>query len=150
MEDAMNNQIHQPTNESKAERIIEAIANWITNYRNAVALRADLAHCGADEVVRIAHDLGMGPEELTALAERGPHAADQLTRLLALLGVDPKELSSLDPATMRAMERICITCGHKDQCEHDLAAGGRAESSYRDYCPNAQSITALFESRFVM
>ena len=146
----MSDQTHQRPKESSAERIIEAIANWITNYRNAVALHAELAHCDAEEVARIAHDLGMGPEEFTAIAERGPHAADQLTRLLRALGVDPKELASVDPATMRAMERICITCGHKDQCEHDLAAGGRAESSYRDYCPNAQSLTALFESRFVM
>jgi hypothetical protein len=68
----------------------------------------------------------MGPAEFTALAQRRPDAANQLPRLLRALGADPKELGSVDPATMHAMERICITCGHKDQCERDLAAGAAA------------------------
>jgi hypothetical protein len=150
VEDVVSDEIQQWAKHSGVASIIEAIANWVRNYRYAVGLRAELAHCGAEEVAHIAHDLGMGPAEFTALAQRGPDAAYQLPRLLRALGVDPKELASVDPATMRAMERICITCGHKDQCEHDLAAGSAAESSYRDYCPNALSLNALFESRFEM
>jgi hypothetical protein len=125
VEDVVSDEIQQWAKHSGVASIIEAIANWVRNYRYAVGLRAELAH-------------------------RGPDAANQLPRLLRALGVDPKELASVDPATMRAMERICITCGHKDQCEHDLAAGSAAESSYRDYCPNALSLNALFESRFEM
>jgi hypothetical protein len=149
MEDAMSNEIHQSVTHGVAP-IFDAIANWVKKYRDAVGLRNELAHCGAEEVGRIAHDLGMSSEELISLAGKGPHAADQLPRLLRALGVDPVELTSVDPANMRALERICITCGHKDQCEHDLAAGTAAQSSYKDYCPNARSLNALFGSKFEM
>lgn len=32
----------------------------------------------------------------------------------------------------------------------DVAAGPDAPTSYRDYCPNAKSLNALFASRFEM
>jgi hypothetical protein len=149
VEDVMSNEIHRQPKQRVAP-VFDAIANWVKKYRDAVGLRAELAHCGPEEVANIAHDLGMGPEEFVSLASKGPHAADQLPRLLRALGVDPVELASIDPANMRALERICITCGHKSQCEHDVAAGGDVQNSYRDYCPNAKSIDALFESKFEM
>lgn len=93
----MSDEIQQWAKHSGVASIIEAIANWVRNYRYAVGLRAELAHCGAEEVAHIAHDLGMGPAEFTALAQRGPDAAYQLPRLLRALGVDPKELASVDP-----------------------------------------------------
>jgi hypothetical protein len=43
------------------------------------------------------------------------------------------------------LQRICITCGHKAQCSHELAAGTAAKH-YRDFCPNAMSIDELFGS----
>jgi hypothetical protein len=130
--------------------IFDAIANWVEKYRYAVGFSHELAHCGADEVARVAHDLGMSSDELVSLARQGPHAADQLPKLLRALGVDPHELASVEPATMRSLERVCITCGHKEQCEHDLAAGTAAQGNYSDYCPNAKSLAALFESKFEM
>lgn len=123
--------------------ILEAIASWVKKYRHAVGLRREFAHCGADEVARIAHDIGMSPEELKYLANKGPRAADELPKLLRALGVDPQKLSSNDPALMRSLQRICISCGHKDQCQHHLAMG-TATDNYRDYCPNAMALDALF------
>jgi len=128
------------------EPILNAIANWVKKYRQAVGLRGDLANCGADEVALIARDIGVSPEELRFAASKGPHAADELPKLLRALGVDPQKLASDDPAIMRSLERICISCGHKNQCQHDLAAG-TAASHYRDYCPNAMSLDALFHSK---
>jgi len=135
----MSNQIHDA---------LDAIANWVKKYRVAVGLREELTHCGAAEVAHKAQDLGMESQDLASLANMGPNTADQLQRLLRALGVDPNELASIDPATMRSMERICITCGHKRQCEHDLARGTAADSCYTDYCPNALSLNELFQSRF--
>jgi len=123
--------------------ILDAIANWVKKYRHAVGLRGEFAHCGAEEVAQIARDIGVSPDELIFVANKGPHAADELPKLLRALGVDPKKLASDDPAVMRSLQRICISCGHKDQCQHDLAAG-TAASNYRDYCPNAMSLDALF------
>jgi len=124
--------------------VFEAIASWVQKYRYAVGLRDDLANCGADEVARMAHDLGVNAQELISLAAKGPQAADQLSKLLRALGVDPEKLGSGETAMMRDLQRICISCDHKNQCERDLATGA-AVQHFRDYCPNALSIEALFD-----
>ena len=123
--------------------ILDAIANWVKKYRQAVGLRGELANCGAEEVALIARDIGVSPEELRFATSKGPHAADELPKLLRALGVDPQKLASDDPAIIRSLERICISCGHKNHAQHDLAAG-TAASHYRDYCPNAMSLDELF------
>jgi len=128
------------------EPILDAIANWIKKYRYAVGLRDELARCGPEEVARAAHDLGVSPGELVRLASAGPHAADQLPQLLIALGVNPKKLTSDDPALMRDLQRLCITCGHKNRCEHEVAAGTAAQN-YRSFCPNAISLDALFKAQ---
>ena len=137
---------NHPHEHRTVEPILDAIANWVRKYRQAVGLRGDLANCGADEVALIARDIGVSPEELRFAASKGPHAADELPKLLRALGVDPRKLASDDPAIMRSLERICISCGHKKQCQHDLAAG-TAASHYCDYCPNAMSLDELFHSK---
>ena len=122
--------------------VLETIAGWVRSLRHAAGLRAELAHCDAEEVARTARDLGLSSRELVRLAEKGPHAADQLLKLMSALGVDPKALSFDDPATMRDLQRLCITCAHKGRCEHELAAG-TAAGSYHEFCPNAFTLDAL-------
>ncbi len=128
------------------EAIIDILANRVKKYRYAAGLRYDLARCGPEEVARVARDLGVSPDELVRLGSKGPHAADQLKKLLLALGVYPKELASEDPAMMRDLQRICTTCGCKQRCEHELAAGTAAKH-YPNYCPNAVSLDALFASK---
>jgi len=131
---------------SPIEAISGAIANWVTRYRQAVGLRRELAKCGAEEVAAIARDIGLSTEELEFIASKGPNAADELPKLLRTLGVDPQKLLSDRDSTLRDLQRICITCGHKAQCKHELA-GGTAAKHYHDYCPNAMSIDELFSLR---
>ena len=126
--------------------ILSAIANWVKKYREAIGLRGELANCGAVEVACYARDIGVSPEELIFMVKKGPHAADELPKLLRALGVDPQKLASDSPATMRNLQRICVSCGDKQQCQHDLAAG-TAASHYRDYRPNAMSLDELFQSK---
>ena len=123
--------------------VLDAIAAWVKNYRQAIGLRNEMANCTPEQVAAIARDMGLTSEELLSITAKGPHAADELPRLLRALGVDPDRLASHDPGTMRDLQRICVTCGHKGQCQHDLAKG-TAASRYRDYCPNAISLDALF------
>lgn len=132
--------------EHEGSGVFEAIANWMKTYREAIGLRGELAECGAQEVAAIARDVGVTPGELLAAVHKGPHAADELPRLLRALGVDPEKLASTDPGTMRSLQRICITCRHKRECRHDLAAG-IAATHYYDYCPNAISLDALLHSK---
>ena len=126
--------------------ILDAIGSWVKEYRQAVGLRGESANFREEEVAFIANDMGVTPQELLFAVSKGPHAADELPKLLSALGVDPQKLASQDPAKMRELQRICITCGHKGQCQHDLASG-TAASHYRDYCPNAVSLDALFHSK---
>ena len=129
--------------------VLDAIANWVKKYREAIGYDNELANCTPEQVALIARDIGLGPGELLSVTAKGPHAADELPKLLRALGVDPQKLASKDPATMRDLQRICVTCGHKGQCRHDLATG-TAASHYRDYCPNAISLDALFhENRMI-
>jgi hypothetical protein len=145
MEGAMTSRIDEKPSYPLVEPILDAIANWVKKYRYAVGLRNEFAHCGREEVVRTAREVGVSPQELVRLARKGPHAADQLPKLLLALGVDPKKLASNDPAMVRDLQRLCITCGHKRRCEHELAAGTAAKN-YRNFCPNAFSLDAMFNA----
>jgi hypothetical protein len=97
------------------QSILGAIAQWVAKYREAFGIRNELANCSAQEVAGIARELKITPGELTSLAKKGPGAAALLQRLLHALGVNPNELERSDPAVMRDLQRLCITCGYKRQ-----------------------------------
>lgn len=126
-----------------AEQIYETIANWVNKYRYAVSIRGDFVRLGPEAVARVAQDIGLSSSELVRLATEGPQAADQLPKLLVALGVDPDQFDSANPAVTRDLQRLCIMCAHKSQCEHELAAGTAAEN-YESFCPNAISLDSLF------
>ena len=139
----------QPTVHSDYESlqsILSAIAEWVARYRNAFGIRNELANCSPEDVAGIARDLKIGPSELTSLAKKGPDAAALLQRLLVALGVDANELERGDPAVMRDLQRLCITCGYKRRCELDLASGAIA-TEFKDYCPNAFTLDALLKAK---
>ena len=126
------------------DEILGAIAHWVSNYRKARAAQAELAKCGTDEVARIAHDLGVSSEELYNLAGKSADSADLLQKMLVALGVDPKALAHDDPTVMHDLQRLCVMCGHKQQCAHEFDVGTAAEN-YRKFCPNAYTLDALFK-----
>jgi transcriptional regulator with XRE-family HTH domain len=123
--------------------VLNAIAAWVKRYREAQGLRNEMANCTPEQVATIARDMGITSGELLWVTAKGRQAANELPRLLRALGVDPDKLASEDPLTMRDLQRICISCGHKGECRHDLAQG-TAATHYREYCPNAISLDALF------
>lgn len=137
-----NRDIHLPSYPA-LETVLDAIAGWVKSYRLARGARDDLADCGPNEVMTMARDLGLTPAELRAIARKGPHAADLLGEMLVALKVDPNALDQLDPCVKRDLQRLCVTCGHKRRCEHELAAGTAAEN-FRGFCPNAFTLDALF------
>ena len=74
----------------------------------------------------------------------GPGAADELPHVLEVLGIDAAALARSQPAVLRDMERVCISCERKGQCNNDIAIGVAARD-YEDYCLNAQTVNALRE-----
>jgi pyrroloquinoline quinone (PQQ) biosynthesis protein C len=128
------------------QSILSTIAQWVSRYRDAFATHNELRNCSPDDVAGIARDLKIGPGELNSLAKNGPNAAALLRRLLLALGVNPNELENCDPTVMRDLERLCITCGYKRQCELDLATGMLADK-FQDYCPNAFTLVTLLRAK---
>ena len=125
-----------------AAAAFKAIADWVTGYRNAIGFKNELSMCGPDEVVRIAKDLAVTPSQLQELVRKGPDSANLLKRMLVALHVDPKTIADMDPLVMREMNWLCMTCGNKKRCEHELAKNTATEH-FHEFCPNAVSIDEL-------
>jgi hypothetical protein len=134
--------VHQPRYPT-VDFVVNAIAGWVNKYRSLHGAHDQFGYCSPEEVVRIAADLGVPAGELRALTARGPDAARLLEKLLIKLDVDPGQLANTNPAIMRDLQRLCIFCGQKERCQHELSKGTAAEH-YREYCPNAFTLDALF------
>ena len=128
------------------DMVIGAIADWVKNYRYTIGLNKEFANCGPDEVRAIANDLSMTPADLRELVSKGPAAADLLRRMLIALKVDPRALNQIDQRVIRDLQRLCITCGEKNRCEHELVAG-TATKHMHEFCPNAVSLENLFGNK---
>lgn len=135
--------VHQP-NYPTIDFVVNAIAGWVNKYRSLHGKHDQFGHCSPEEVMRIAADVGVPAGELRALAARGPDAAKLLEKLLIKLDVDPGKLANTNPAIMRDLQRLCVFCGQKERCQHELKKGTAAEH-FREYCPNAFTLDALFK-----
>ena len=128
------------------EAALEAIADWVTSYRNVVGFNNEVDMCGPDEIMRMAKDIGVTPSQLQELVRKGPDSANLLKRMLVALRVDPKIIADIDPLVMREMQWLCMTCGNKKRCKHELAKGTATEH-FHQYCPNAVSIDELLDQQ---
>ena len=124
------------------ETALKAIADWVSNYRNAIGFNNEFGMCGPDDVMRMAKEIGVTPSQLHELASKGPGNANLLKTMLVALHVDPKILADMDPLIMRELKWLCITCSNKKRCEHELAKGTATEN-FREFCPNAVSLDEL-------
>jgi hypothetical protein len=126
--------------------VLDAVAGWINKYRQASSLHDEFRHCSPEDVMQIAKDLGVPVSELRKLTAKGPAAADLMKKMLVALRVDPHVLVNTNPAVMRDLQRLCVFCSQKDRCEHELAKGTASEH-YREFCPNAFTLDALFKQK---
>jgi hypothetical protein len=122
------------------------LAGWWRNWRNGCEAVSELDCCGADEVGRVARDVGVSSAELRTMAGKWPGAADLLYQRMAHLGLDSIEVAQTQPLIMRDMQRSCTLCRSKRQCMRDLS-GDPADTARQDYCPNAMTLNALLRER---
>ena len=127
------------SNEQKIHSPMEAIRQW---YRGLTRSQSTLAECGAEGLERMAHDIGVSSAELYKLASRGPESADLLCRRMEVLDLDHDEVARVERATFQDLQRVCSMCDCKKRCARDLARDP-ADPVWKDYCPNAQTLTAL-------
>ena len=143
LEDAMRSAAESPCPIPQRSSFLDAICSRVNDYLTAARLRRELDRFGAARIAQIASDVGIDTQDLVSFVEAGPHAVDQLPKLLHALGAD--SLVSGNPVIMRDLQRGCIMCAHKTQCDHDLAAGATVRN-YRSYCANAMSLDALVKA----
>ena len=121
-----------------------AVADWVNRYRRRIANRNVFRGCSADEVQQVAKELGLTAAELRGIARKDEGAADNLQRMLLALDVDPDKLEKTNPAVMRDLQRLCVSCAHKSRCQREVASGG-ADAHFHEYCPNAFTLDALLK-----
>ena len=136
----------QQRNYPTIDFVVNAIAGWVNKYRSMHGTHNEFGECSPEDVMRIATDIGVPAGELRALAAKGPGAADLLEKLLVKLHVDPAKLAVANPAVMRDLQRLCVFCGQKERCEHELKEGTAVEH-YHEFCPNAFTLDALFKQK---
>ncbi len=61
------------------------------------------------------------------------------------LSVDPYEVAHIEPLAIRELQQRCVKCEKSGQCALDLAdeLADPGWQSWRDYCPNATTLTML-------
>jgi Family of unknown function (DUF6455) len=106
------------------------------------AFQSSLANCSEEGLERMAHDLGVSGSELRKLASHGPESADSLLRRMAALDLDQNEVARTERATFQDLQRVCTMCECHKRCARDLARDPH-DPAWKDYCPNAQTLTAL-------
>jgi hypothetical protein len=120
------------------ERLTNTFNEWLNQRRELNEIR----QLGPAEFDRVAGDLQISVADLTELVNQGPHAADELPKLLTALGINADDLARIEPLVLHDMERVCALCGHKRECDRDLAAG-TSDEHYQEYCLNAPTIAGL-------
>jgi hypothetical protein len=124
--------------------IFDNIRRWYRNWSLARKGASELQCAGGAEVERIARDLGLSSFELRALVMNSDER-ELLRKRMATLHIDATELGRSEPATMRDLQRVCAMCGFKYRCSRDLAVEALDPSwqEWRDYCPNATTLSTL-------
>ena len=121
--------------------------NWsIFKDWKAVGLNlADSDVCSEDELLRIAHDLGVPAAQLRWVSRYSPDPISLLERRMEALSLNPDEVTHMEPLTVRELQHRCVKCEKCGQCALDLADefADPGWQSWRDYCPNAATLTML-------
>jgi transcriptional regulator with XRE-family HTH domain len=138
--------IMENTASATVDGVFGAIADWVRKFRSHAGNDDTFGQCSAEEVKQIANDIGISPAELRGIARKEPGSADLLQKMLVALGVAPETLIKHDPAVMRDLQRLCVSCTHKSRCQHELALGEAAER-FHEFCPNAYTLDALLERK---
>ena len=125
--------------------VLSTIASWINKYRQITGAHDEFGQCSPEDVSQIAKDLGVSKNELRSLAAKWPGSGDLVEKMLLALHVDPQVLASEQPAVMRDLKRLCVVCGQKSRCAHELK-DGTAEGHFHEFCPNAFTLDALFKT----
>lgn len=124
--------------------VFNAISGWVNAVRERTNQLGEFGQCSPDEIRAIARDLKISTADLQAISRKGPGSAENLQKMLAALHIDRKAVDQGSPAVLRDLQRLCVTCGNKQRCEHEFDVGTAAEH-FHEYCPNSYTLDALLK-----
>jgi hypothetical protein len=106
---------------------------------------ADSDVCSEEELLRIAHGLGVPAAQLRWVSSYSPDPISLLERRMEALSLNPDEVTHIEPLTVRELQHRCVRCEKRGQCALDLAdeAADPGWQYWRDYCPNAATLMTL-------
>lgn len=111
---------------------------WRSNWAQAHELDA----LGADQREALARDIGIPEDVMIRVVARGAQAGMELPRLMQALSLDPEGIRHERAALMRDMSVTCSECAVVTRCRRNLDRG-QASLTYREYCPNAETLREL-------
>ena len=125
--------------------VFGAVARWWRRWTSTRSDLSELESCGADQIERMAQDLGLSASDLRSLVSHGPGGASLLRRRMAALHLDSDELARSEPATLRDLQRLCTMCTSRGRCARDFAQHSTDSDwqGWREYCPNAATLNML-------
>ena len=121
--------------------IFKAWKDW----KLACLSSADSDVCSEYELRRRANCLGIPVAQLRWVSSYRPDPISLLERRMEALSLNPDEVAHMEPLTVRELQHRCVKCEKHGQCALDLAdefADPRWQS-WRDYCPNAATLSML-------
>ena len=106
---------------------------------------ADSDVCSEYELKRRAHYLGIPVAQLRWVSSYRPDPISLLERRMGALSLNPDEIAHIEPLSVRELQHRCVKCEKRGQCALDLADqfADPGWQSWRDYCPNAATLTML-------
>jgi hypothetical protein len=118
-------------------KLLGSIVKWLRMWGPNADVR-ELERCG-DDIRRIAADSGLSVDDLHRLVPHGPQAAALLPYMMEALNLDP---AATPLEVLRDLQRVCSFCRNKAECTCELARGS-ADTTYVDFCPNADTLRSL-------
>jgi uncharacterized protein YjiS (DUF1127 family) len=131
-----------------APDLVGRVIQWWRDWAKMRRTIADLECCGPSELEHLAHDVGLGRQEVHTLAGKWPGSADLLLQRLKGVKLDIAEIARREPQVVRDLERVCTLCASKRKCRHDLAKDP-VDPRWREYCPNTMTLNALAAERAI-
>jgi len=142
----MSNRSNLATGPLDLKSVLGALIQAVRKYRQRRKSQDELLLCSVAEISAIARDLRLSPDELMRLVTEKTETAVGLHELLLALGIEAKSLELENPAVMRELQRLCLTCRNKPKCAYHLEQGTAIEQ-YRNFCPNSYSLEDLTSTR---
>jgi hypothetical protein len=128
----------------KRRPVIAAVGDWWHALSSAQGKRSDAESCSPGGISG-SQDAGAPGFGITGVASHGSFDVSLLFRRMAVLHIDRDDLARDEPLLFRELQALCVLCRSRGRCRSELARefADPAWQDWRDYCPNATTLSLL-------